>query len=139
MSIVKLVVEERPLMFLGLPGITCLVMGVLFGAWLMNLYVELGRIVTNVALASIGFLLLGCFMISTAITLYAITRISKKILAKNLRLRDSALRRKWGAQWNKQSMDYLLDSGPHHLFINALSRSDTKNAWYWGRVAKPVS
>ena len=57
MSIVKLVVEERPLMFLGLPGTTCLVMGVLFGAWLMNLYAELGRIVTNVALASIGFLL----------------------------------------------------------------------------------
>ncbi len=79
MSIVKLVVEERPLMFLGLPGITCLIMGALFGVWMMNLYVASGRIVTNVALASIGFLLLGCFMISTAITLYAITRIASKI------------------------------------------------------------
>ncbi len=79
MSIVKLVVEDKPIMFLGLPGIICLIMGALFGVWLMNLYVDLGRIVTNVALASIGFLLLGCFMISTAITLYAITRLSKRV------------------------------------------------------------
>ena len=40
MSIVKLVVEDKPLMFLGLPGITSLVMGVLFGVWMMNLYVD---------------------------------------------------------------------------------------------------
>ena len=36
MSIVKLVVEERPLMFLGLPGITSLIMGIFFGVWMMN-------------------------------------------------------------------------------------------------------
>ena len=78
-SIVKLVVEDRPLVFLGLPGVISLVMGSLFGVWMMDLYVASGRIVTNVALASIGFLLLGCFMASTAITLYAITRISEKI------------------------------------------------------------
>ncbi len=82
MSIVKLVVEDKPLMFLGLPGIICLVMGALFGVWMMNLYVDSGRIVTNVALASIGFLLLGCFMISTAITLYAISRIAQRIGAR---------------------------------------------------------
>ena len=82
MSIVKLVVEDKPLMLLGMPGITFLVMGVLFGVWMMNLYVASGRIITNVALASIGFLLLGCFMISTAITLYAITRISNKFAHK---------------------------------------------------------
>ena len=76
MYIVKFVVEERPLMFLVLPGITSLIVGAFFGVWMMNLYVAEGRIVTNIALASIGFLFLGCFMISTAITLYAITRLS---------------------------------------------------------------
>jgi glycosyltransferase involved in cell wall biosynthesis len=79
MSIVKLVVEDKPILFLGLPGITCLIMGTWFGVWMMNLYVSEGRIVTNIALASIGFLLLGCFMVSTAITLYAISRISQKV------------------------------------------------------------
>lgn len=82
MSIVKLVVEDKPLMFLGLPGITCLIMGALFGVWMMNLYVDSGRIVTNLALASIGFLLLGCFMISTAITLYSISRIAQRMGAR---------------------------------------------------------
>jgi glycosyltransferase involved in cell wall biosynthesis len=81
MSIVKLVVEDKPLMFLGLPGITSLIMGVLFGVWMMDLYVTSGLIVTNVALASIGFLLIGCFMVSTAITLYAIKRLAQKAVA----------------------------------------------------------
>jgi glycosyltransferase involved in cell wall biosynthesis len=78
-SIVQLIVEDRPLMLLGVPGIISLVVGSLFGVWMLNLYAEESRIVTNVALASIGFLFLGCFLISTAITLYAITRVSKKI------------------------------------------------------------
>ena len=79
MSLVRLVVEDRPLVLLGVPGITALLIGTLFGVWMMDLYARESRIVTNVALASIGFLLLGGFMISTAITLYAITRVSKKI------------------------------------------------------------
>lgn len=78
MSIVKLVVEERPLLLLGLPGIFCLSAGTFFGAWLLQLYASQHEIVTNVALASIAFVLIGFFMLSTAITLYAITRINKK-------------------------------------------------------------
>jgi hypothetical protein len=83
MSLVKLVVEDRPITCLGIPGVAAIAVGALFGVWMMRLYVAEGRIVTNVALASIGFLLLGCFMVSTAITLYAITRISKKMDRKN--------------------------------------------------------
>jgi glycosyltransferase involved in cell wall biosynthesis len=79
MAIAKLIVEERPLTFLGSPGIVFLVVGALFGVWMLELYAAESRIVTNAALAAIGFLFLGCFMISTAITLYAITRMSKKI------------------------------------------------------------
>ena len=76
MSIVKLVIEDKPLMFLGLPGITSLIIGTLFGVWMIDIYGSAHHIVTNIALASVGFLLLGCFMISTAITLYSISRIS---------------------------------------------------------------
>jgi len=82
MSIVRLVVEERPITFLGIPSIASLAVGSLFGVWLMQLYATEGRIVTNVALASIGFLLLGCFMLSTAITLYGLKRLSQKIEKK---------------------------------------------------------
>lgn len=78
-SMIRLIVEEKPLTCLGMPGIITLAIGALFGVWMLQLYAETSRIVTNVALASIGFLFIGCFMISTAITLYAISRISQKI------------------------------------------------------------
>jgi glycosyltransferase involved in cell wall biosynthesis len=78
MSLVKLVVEDRPLSFLGIPGISSLITGVLFGVWMMNLYAVEHQIITNLALASIAFILIGFFMISTAITLYSITRIARK-------------------------------------------------------------
>jgi hypothetical protein len=78
MYLVKLVVEDRPLPLLGIPGIGSLVAGVFFGLWMMTEYAQTHQISTNVALASISFILIGFFMISTAITLYAITRISTK-------------------------------------------------------------
>jgi len=79
MSIVRLVVEERPLLFLGVPGIVSLLIGVLFGVWMLQLYAVEHRIVTNIALASIAFILIGMFSIFIAITLYAIARLTKKM------------------------------------------------------------
>ena len=79
MSLVKLIVEERPIKFLGIPGILSLVLGTLFGVWMLNLYSIEHHIVTNIALGSIAFLFLGFFMISTSITLYAISRMSTKL------------------------------------------------------------
>ncbi len=79
MSLIKLVVEDRPLTFLGIPGIMSIALGTLFGVWMMEMYASTHSIVTNVALASIAFILIGFFMVSTAITLYAITRLSKRV------------------------------------------------------------
>ncbi len=79
MSLVRLIVEERPLMMLGIPSLFCLLAGVGFGVWMLQIYATTHGIVTNIALASIAFLLVGFFMLSTAITLYEITRISRKI------------------------------------------------------------
>jgi len=78
MSIVRLVVEDKPLALLGLPGIVCLLVGAVFGVWMLQIYAIEHRIITNVALASIAFTLIGFFAISTAITLYAISRLAKK-------------------------------------------------------------
>lgn len=79
MSIVRLVVEERPLLLLGVPGIISLVFGAFFGAWMLHIYAVEHHIVTNIALAAIAFTLLGFFCLSTAITLYAIARLTEKI------------------------------------------------------------
>jgi len=77
-TILRLVVEERPLVFLGMPGVVSLLAGALFGLWMLQIYALEGRIVTNIALASIAFILIGFFMVSTAITLYALIRLIAK-------------------------------------------------------------
>ena len=79
MSIVRLVVEDKPLVLLGLPGIVCLLVGAFFGVWMLQIYAIEHRIITNVALASVAFVLIGFFCLSTAITLYAITRLARKV------------------------------------------------------------
>jgi len=78
MSIIRLVVEEKPLLFLGVPGVVSLLVGALFGVWMIQIYSLERRIVTNVALASISFILIGLFSLFTAITLYAISRLVQK-------------------------------------------------------------
>lgn len=78
MSIVKLVVEDKPLKLLGIPGIMCLIAGAFFGVWMLQIYAAERQIMTNVALASIGFVMIGFFCLSTAITLYAISRFAQK-------------------------------------------------------------
>ena len=78
MSIIRLVVEEKPLFFLGVPGATFLSVGALFGIWMLQLYTTEHRIVTNVALASITFTMVGLFSIFTSITLYAIGRLTQR-------------------------------------------------------------
>jgi glycosyltransferase involved in cell wall biosynthesis len=78
-SLVRLVVEERPLLMLGVPSLFCLFAGIGFGLWMLQIYALSHAIETNIALASIAFLLIGFFMLSTAITLYAISRIAEKV------------------------------------------------------------
>ena len=78
MSILRLVVDEKPLMLLGLPGIIFLFAGTAFGVWMLRIFAEEQRIITNIALASLTFILIGMFTLFTAITLYAIARHSQK-------------------------------------------------------------
>ena len=79
LSIVKLIVEERPLIMLGFPGLLCLFAGLGFGVWMLQIYAAENHIVTNIALASVGFILIGFFTLSTAVTLYAISRLADKM------------------------------------------------------------
>jgi glycosyltransferase involved in cell wall biosynthesis len=80
--ILKLVVEERPLLLLGIPGILSSFIGALFGIWMLQIYAAEHRIVTNVALASVAFVLIGLFALFTAITLYGMVRLTEKTSIK---------------------------------------------------------
>lgn len=83
MSIVKLVVEDRPLVFMGIPGVLSLTIGAFFGVWMLQIYGAEHRIVTNIALASLAFVLIGFFLLSTSITLYAIARLAQRTKGKS--------------------------------------------------------
>jgi glycosyltransferase involved in cell wall biosynthesis len=78
MSIIRLIVEEKPLMLLGLPGLIFLFAGIGFGIWMLKIFAEEQQITTNIALASMAFILIGMFTLFTAITLYAISRQAQK-------------------------------------------------------------
>jgi len=77
-TLIRLVVEERPLIYLGIPGAALLFVGILFGLWTLQIYATYRYFVTNIALVSLSFTLVGIFSTFTAITLYAILRATKK-------------------------------------------------------------
>jgi hypothetical protein len=64
---------------LVIPSLFFLFTGLGFGIWLLQIYSLQNEIMTNIALASFAFILIGFFLFSSAITLYAINRVSKKI------------------------------------------------------------
>ena len=79
MSLFKLVVEDKPLACLGLPGVISLGLGIFFSIWTLHSYTVQHRIVTNLALAAMAFVLIAFFFLSTAITLYAIQRVEERM------------------------------------------------------------
>jgi glycosyltransferase involved in cell wall biosynthesis len=82
MSIVKLVVEDRPLTFMGIPGVAFLAAGICFGVWMMQIYAAQHFIAFGVAIATLAFLMLGFFLLTTSITLYAIARLAERTNSK---------------------------------------------------------
>ena len=79
MSIFRFIFEEKPLTMLGIPGLLCLFVGTGLGVWMLQIYANENHIMTNIALAAIAFVLVGIFLLLTAITLYAMTRIGQKL------------------------------------------------------------
>lgn len=78
-SVGRLLVEDRPLLFLGVPGVISLLVGIVFGIWMLQIYAVAHHIVTNIALASIAFVLLGFFCLTTATTLYSIRKLAERL------------------------------------------------------------
>ena len=57
----------RPLLYLGIPGGASFLVGFLFGIWMLQIYVAEHRIVSNIAVASLAFILIGLFTVSRAV------------------------------------------------------------------------
>ena len=78
LSTIKFIAIERPLTFYGIPGIIFLLIGLFFVSWTVQLFVEEGKIFTNIAVIGIGSSLVGIILLVTATILHSIIILIKE-------------------------------------------------------------
>lgn len=76
-SIIKLIVEERPLSTLGISGSVTLLLGISSGAYFLWYFNSTRYFSIPMALLSLGGILLGMMLIITSLILYSMTEIKK--------------------------------------------------------------
>ncbi len=78
-AILRIVLEEKPLLYLGVPGIISLLISFYFGWWILSLYLSTRYFSIPMALISVGSLITGFLLIITSFQLYSISRIRLEI------------------------------------------------------------
>ena len=78
MSTIKHVAIERPLLYYGATGLCFLVMGLIFGAWTLQIYSEERVVITNIALVGIGGVILGTILLISGTILYSIVIVVRE-------------------------------------------------------------
>jgi glycosyltransferase involved in cell wall biosynthesis len=78
-TILRIVLEERPLLYLGVPGAAMLIVSLYFGLFLLNLYFSTRYFSVPIAFISLGSLMLGIILIIAALQLYSIARIRAEL------------------------------------------------------------
>ena len=78
MSTIKHVAIERPLLYYGVSGICFLIVGLIFGAWTLQIYSEQRQVITNIALVGIGGVILGTILLISGTILYSIVSVVRE-------------------------------------------------------------
>ena len=79
-TILKLVVEERPLLYLGVPGILLLITGIALSTYLLWLFNMNRYFSIPIAIITLGAVFTGLMLIVSALTLYGLNKVARKIL-----------------------------------------------------------
>jgi len=69
---------QRPLVYLGVPGLVSLLTGLYFGFFLVAAYLRQGIILMNVGMASLAFILIGLFSLSMALSVLRDLRLREE-------------------------------------------------------------
>jgi len=77
--ILRLVVEEKPLIYLGVPGCILMLMAVALGAHLLLLFNATRYFSIPIAIITLGASLMGITLIIAALMLYGLNRVIKRI------------------------------------------------------------
>jgi len=78
MSTIKHIALERPLLYYGITGLCFLVVGLIFGAWTLQIYSEERIVMTNMALVGIGGVILGTILLISGTILYSIASVVRE-------------------------------------------------------------
>jgi glycosyltransferase involved in cell wall biosynthesis len=78
MSTIKHVAIERPLLYYGVSGLAFLIVGLIFGAWTLQIYSEERQVITNIALVGIGGVILGTILLISGTILYSIVSVVRE-------------------------------------------------------------
>jgi glycosyltransferase involved in cell wall biosynthesis len=78
-SLLRLVVEERPLLFLGVPGMVLMLITMALGAYLLLLFNATRYFSLPIAIIALGAGLAGMTLIIAALTLYGLNRVVSKV------------------------------------------------------------
>jgi len=77
-STIKHVAIERPLLYYGVTGLCFLIVGLVFGAWTIQIYSEQRIVMTNIALVGVGGVILGTILLITGTILYSIVNVVRE-------------------------------------------------------------
>ena len=77
-TLVKLIAEERPLIFMGIPGLVLTIAGLFFGLKLLQLYNRSGYFSIPFTLLAGFFIILGVFSIFMGLILNVVSRLLKQ-------------------------------------------------------------
>lgn len=78
MSTIKHVAIERPLLYYGVSGFAFLIVGLIFGAWTLQIYSEERQVITNIALVGIAGVILGTILLISGTILYSIVSVVRE-------------------------------------------------------------
>jgi len=77
-STIKYTSIEHPLKFYGIPGAIFFGIGMFFIFWTLQMFSEVGRIITNISLIGIGTIVLGVMLLVTGTILYSIISVVRE-------------------------------------------------------------
>ena len=77
LSTVKHIAIQRPLLYYGVTGLCFLIVGLIFGAWAIQIYSEEG-FVAQIALVGVGGVILGTILLITGTILYSISSVVRE-------------------------------------------------------------
>ena len=78
MSTIKYTALQRPLTFYGIPSMIFLILGSIFSYYSIEYYVEVGRLSTNLTIVAATTILIGVFLLITAILLFSLVSVVRE-------------------------------------------------------------